>query len=75
MTATVYTSTSCGQCKQVKKLLKMKGVDYEEINIDTSPERHKEVMELSGQLRVPVTRINDNVIVGYNVGQIFSSLV
>ncbi len=75
----IYTSNTCGQCKMVKRVLAMKGHNYDEINIDEQPERHAEVMQLSGQIRVPVTVVQDeqgskNVIVGYNVGQLMPAL-
>lgn len=78
---TIYTSNTCGQCKMVKKVLTMKGASYDEVNIDESPERHAEIMQLSGQVRVPVTVVQDDttlaqqVIVGYNVGQLIPALV
>ncbi len=76
----IYTSNTCGQCKMVKRVLAMKGHTYSEINIDEQPERHNEIMQLSGQIRVPVTVVEDeirgskNVIVGYNVGQLMPAL-
>lgn len=77
---TIYTSNTCGQCKMVKRILAMKGHDYSEVNIDETPERHQEIMQLSGQIRVPVTVVQDDtssdqtVIVGYNVGQLMPAL-
>lgn len=66
----VYTSDTCASCKQVKKLLDLKNKRYEERNIDEHPEYHDEVKRLSGQLRVPVTVINERVVVGYNPASI-----
>lgn len=77
----IYTSNTCGQCKMVKRVLAMKGHQYDEVNIDEQPERHSELMQLSGQIRVPVTVVEDdtsgskNVIIGYNVGQLMPALV
>jgi glutaredoxin len=77
---TIYTSNTCAQCKMVKRVLAMKGHQYSEVNIDESPDRHQEVMQLSGQVRVPVTVVKDEtsdnqtVIVGYNVGQLMPAL-
>ncbi len=77
----VYTSNTCGQCKMVKKILTMKGHTYDEVNIDEKPSRHQEVLELSGQQRVPVTVIQDDttgmqsVITGYNPGQLMPALI
>ncbi len=77
----VYTSNTCGQCKMVKKILTMKGHTYDEVNTDEKPSRHQEVLELSGQQRVPVTVIQDDttgmqsVITGYNPGQLMPALI
>ncbi len=76
----IYTSNTCGQCKMVKRILSMKGHDYSEVNIDESPDRHQEVLQLSGQQRVPVTVVSDeltglqSVITGYNPGQLMPAL-
>ena len=78
---TIYTSNTCGQCKMVKKILYMKGHNYDEVNIDESPDRHQEVVTLSGQQRVPVTVVEDDatgtqsVITGYNPGQLMPALI
>lgn len=77
---TIYTSSTCAQCTMVKKILAMKNHSYEEVNIDESPDRHQEVLQLSGQQRVPVTLIRDeatgvqSVITGYNPGQLMPAL-
>ena len=77
---TIHTSNTCGQCKMVKKILVMKGHSYDEVNIDETPDRHQEILQLSGQQRVPVTLIQDDatgaqsVITGYNPGQLMPAL-
>ena len=77
---TIYTSNTCGQCKMVKKILVMKGHSYDEVNIDETPDRHQEILQLSGQQRVPVTLIQDDatgsqsVITGYKPGQLTAAL-
>ena len=72
---TIYTTDTCAYCVMVKKWLGSKGLTYEEVNLDSNPERQKESFELSGQLTVPVTVVtgeNDNreVIVGYNLAKL-----
>ena len=76
---TVYTSDNCAYCPMVKKYLQMKGQDYDEINIATNPVEQKKMIELSGQMRVPVTIVTDDsgakdVTVGYNVAKLASAL-
>lgn len=59
----------------VKKWLGAKGFNYEEVNLDTNPERQKEAFELSGALSVPVTVVTKGddsreVVVGYNLAKL-----
>ena len=39
---TVYTMTTCPYCVAAKKLLKKKGVEFEEVNLDEQPDRWDE---------------------------------
>jgi glutaredoxin 3 len=72
---TIFTTNTCAYCGMVKKWLQAKGMTYEEVNLDTNPERQAEAMELSGALTVPVTVITKeddtkSVVVGYNLAQL-----
>lgn len=64
--AIIYSSNQCAQCKMTKRLLDMRNIPYNEFNVDDDPKYHDEVKKLSGQLRVPVTVIDERVVVGYN---------
>jgi glutaredoxin 3 len=72
---TIYTTNTCAYCVMVKKWLQAKGHAYQEVNLDTDPERQKEAFELSGQLSVPITVItkedeSKEVVVGYNLAKL-----
>jgi glutaredoxin 3 len=72
---TIYTTNTCAYCVMVKKWLTSKNFSYDEVNLDESPERAKEALEISGQLAVPVTVVTKNddskeVIVGYNLAKL-----
>ncbi len=59
----------------VKKWLGTKGISYEEVNLDTNPERQQEAFAASGQFAVPVTVVtkeddSQEVIVGYNLAKL-----
>ena len=62
----IYTGPSCGSCVAAKTLLKQRGLNYEEIRIDTDPVRRDEMLQRSGQRRtVPQIFINDQHIGGF----------
>lgn len=72
---TIFTTNTCAYCVMVKKWLQAKGYSYDEVNLDTNPERQKEAFELSGQLAVPVTIVTKEdetkeVVVGYNLAKL-----
>ncbi|MCA9348185.1 glutaredoxin family protein [Candidatus Saccharibacteria bacterium] len=76
---TVYTTNTCAYCVMVKKYLTNKGHRYEEVNLDTNPERQQEALELSGALTVPVTVVTKEddsraVVVGWNLPQLAPAL-
>ncbi len=56
----IYTSRLCGFCARAKLLLEQKGLEYEEINVDESPDQ-KELMvdRANGVQTVPQIFIND----------------
>lgn len=72
---TIFTTNTCAYCGMVKKWLGAKGYQYEEVNLDTSPERQKEAFEISGALSVPVTVVTKGddsreVVIGYNLAKL-----
>jgi glutaredoxin len=72
---TIYTTNTCAYCVMVKKWLNSKNMSYDEVNLDTNPERAQEAIEISGQMAVPVTVITKNddtkeVVVGYNLAKL-----
>ncbi len=72
---TIFTTNTCAYCGMVKKWLGAKGYQYEEVNLDTNPERQKEAFELSGALSVPVTVVTKGddtkeVVIGYNLAKL-----
>lgn len=72
---TIFTTNTCAYCGMVKKWLTAKGMNYEEVNLDTYPERQKDALELSGALTVPVTVVtkeddSQEVVVGYNLSRL-----
>ena len=61
---TIYTSKLCGYCYRAKKLLDSKSVSYDEIGVDLSPAKRKEMTERAQQTSVPQIFINEQHIGG-----------
>ena len=53
-----------------KEFLKEKGIKYEEYNVSTDLEKRKEMIDISGQLGVPVIDIGGEITVGFDEEEI-----
>lgn len=70
----IYSVEWCGPCNKVKKYLDSKSVPYEVVTVADAQEDRAIVLEVSGQRSVPVTTINNKVIVGFDKTQIDAAL-
>ena len=62
--AVLYTAPKCPYSKLVKEFLRDLNVEVEEKNVLTNPDAFHELKELSGQMAVPVTKIDGDFFVG-----------
>jgi glutaredoxin 3 len=62
----MYTSANCAYCVAAKNLLKSKGLDYQEIRIDTDPARREEMLARTRRRTVPQIFVNDRHVGGYD---------
>ena len=62
----IYTSALCAYCMAAKNLLKLKGLDYVEIRIDTDPARRDEMVKLTQRRTVPQIFIAGQHVGGYD---------
>lgn len=62
---TIYSTSTCHFCQLAKEYFKAHDIAYTEYNVGMDAEKRKEMIELTGQLGVPVIRIGDNVVVGF----------
>ena len=54
---TMYTTTWCGYCVRLKKLLQREGIEYAEVDIETDPQAADRVMQPNGGNRTVPTLI------------------
>lgn len=53
MKITVWTKSACPQCTMTKNLLKRKGLEYVEADLETSPEQLQKFKD-AGMLQAPI---------------------
>jgi len=63
---TMYTQGLCGYCSAARKLLKSKGVDFEEIDVTLNAKRRREMIDRSGRHTVPQIFAGDRHLGGYD---------
>lgn len=57
---TMYTTATCVYCHAEKQFFKEYGVEFSEVRVDSDPAAAQEMMQLSGQLGVPFTVIENS---------------
>ncbi|RMF98470.1 MAG: glutaredoxin 3 [Gammaproteobacteria bacterium] len=62
----MYTQAFCGYCMAARRLLKRKGIDFEEIDVTMDADRRREMMERSGRRTVPQIFVGDTHVGGYD---------
>ena len=63
---TIYSTPTCHFCHAAKEFFKAQNVAYTEIDVAADVEKRKEMIDMTGQMGVPVIRINDDVVVGFD---------
>jgi glutaredoxin-like YruB-family protein len=64
---TIYTTPTCHFCQLAKEFFAEKGIQYTSYDVAADAEKRAEMIELTGQLGVPVIVIgDDDVTVGFS---------
>ncbi len=66
MTIKIYSTPSCTYCHAAKEFFKEKKVEFTEVDVAANIEERKKMIEISGQMGVPVIEIDNQVIVGFD---------
>lgn len=67
---TVYSTPTCSWCNTLKSYLKIHRIHYTDIDVSRDQRAADELVKRSGQMGVPQTDINGEIIVGFNKSRI-----
>jgi glutaredoxin-like YruB-family protein len=67
---TIYSTPTCHFCHAAKSFFDENGVTYTDHNVAEDQEKRQEMIDVTGQMGVPVIRIKDDVVVGFDEGKI-----
>ena len=62
----IYSTESCHFCHLAKEWLTAKNIPFTDYNVAENLDKRKEMVEMTGQLGVPVIKIEDDVMIGFN---------
>ena len=61
----IYSTPTCTYCVALKKFFEKNDVEYEEVDVSQDEKALKEMKEETGQMGVPVTKIGEDYVVGF----------
>lgn len=70
----VYSTPTCPWCMRVKQFLKDNNILYEDLDVSQNQPAAEEMIQKSGQMGVPVSDIDGNIIVGFDKEKIKTAL-
>ena len=71
---TIYTTPTCHFCQMAKEFFAEKNVAYTAHDVTVDPQKREEMIQMTGQLGVPVIVIGDSVMVGFDRAKIADKL-
>ncbi len=66
MIVKVYSTPSCPYCVTLKNYLKDHGVNFEDIDVSRNEKELEEMIKLSNQMGVPVVKVDQQIVVGFD---------
>ena len=66
----VYSTPTCPYCIRLKEYLKQKNIQFQNFDVSVDRSALEEMTRLTGQMGVPVTIIDGEVVVGFDKAKI-----
>lgn len=65
-TVTIYSTPTCHFCHMAKDFFTENNISYTEYDVAADMEKRTEMIDMTGQMGVPVIKIGDDMMVGFN---------
>jgi len=65
-TVTIYSTPTCHFCHLAKEFFTENNIAFTDNDVATDLEKRQEMVEMTGQMGVPVIKIDDDIIVGFD---------
>ena len=63
---TLYTTPTCVYCGNLKKYFAEKNIQFKEIDVSKDEKELEKMVQISGQMGVPVLDIDGNIVIGFD---------
>ena len=70
----VYSTPTCPWCHKVKEFLEENKIAFEDINVAEDQKEAQDMFQKSGQMGVPVTDVEGEIIVGFDKNKLKKAL-
>ena len=71
---TIYSTPTCHFCEMAKEFFAEKNIQYTGYDVSVDAAKREEMIQLTGQLGVPVIVIGDEIMVGFDRAKIAAKL-
>ncbi|MES2749063.1 MAG: glutaredoxin family protein [Patescibacteria group bacterium] len=69
-TVTIYSTPVCHFCHMAKDFFAENNIAFTEHDVASDMDKRAEMVDLSGQMGVPVIRIGDDLVVGFDEAKV-----
>jgi len=66
----IYSTPVCHFCQAAKEFFKENNVEYTEHDVAGDADKRQEMIDMTGQMGVPVIKIGDDVVIGFDEGKV-----
>ena len=67
---TIYSTPTCHFCHAAKDFFNENKIAFTEHDVATDLDKRAEMIDLTGQMGVPVIRVDDDVVIGFDEDKI-----
>jgi glutaredoxin 3 len=71
---TIYSTPTCHFCHMTKEFLTENNIPFSDYNVAEDMEKRKEMLQMTGQMGVPVIVIGDEIMIGFDKKKLSSLL-
>ena len=70
----IYSTPWCHFCQQAKEFMTAKGIAFTNFDVSTDEAKRNEMVEMTGQMGVPVIVIDSDIMIGFDKAQLAAKL-